>query len=227
MKLFQVLNNEVTIIKENQLYNDTIENYILDGGYLQINNEKIISVVYDDRQNYCEINEKATQYPIDFFENIINNVDIFLVKKEKREIANLSLDEAKEAKIQQVKSWIEDKIEEGFISSASGSIIKYDTDKDIQLSVLSIIAFINTTLFTERYQNGYPLYGYKPEYIDQKGNITWSRNKTLHTLSTQQISIWSADLSAHINNYKQKEQEKIIEIEKCKTKKDLESIILK
>lgn len=227
MKLFQISNNKVTIINDEQFYSDTIKNYILDGGNVKKNDEKIISAVHDEQQRYCEINGKVLEYPVDFFENIINNVDILIAKKEKREYFAPSLGELKEAKIQQVRLWASNEIEKGLISLAAGSTVKYDIDKDAQLSILAAALSANTPLFVEKYQNGYPIYGYESKYADPQGNITWHSDKTIQFLSAEQILILCADLSIHINIYKQKEQEKIIEIENCKTEKELKTIVLK
>lgn len=104
MRLFQILNNQVIIVKDEIFYNDTVENYILDEGVVEKNEEKIYVAVYDSQQNYCEVNGMALPYPNDFFENIIDSIDTLLANKEKREYVAPTFDELKVQKLTELKA---------------------------------------------------------------------------------------------------------------------------
>lgn len=104
MRLFQILNNQVIIVKDEIFYNDTVENYILDEGVAEKNEEKIYVAVYDSQQNYCEVNGMALPYPNDFFENIIDSIDTLLANKEKREYVAPTFDELKVQKLTELKT---------------------------------------------------------------------------------------------------------------------------
>jgi hypothetical protein len=104
MKLFQILGNQVNIVKGGQFYSDTIENYLLDGGVVEKDGEKMTVVVHDSQQNYCEVNGIVLSFPNKFFENIIDDIDTLLAKKAEREYVEPSLEELKTAKILQLKS---------------------------------------------------------------------------------------------------------------------------
>jgi hypothetical protein len=102
MRLFQILGNQVNIIKDEQFYTDTVENYLLDGGLVEKDGEKMTVVVHDNQQDYCEVNGVVLPYPNDFFENIIDSIEMLMVKKEKRN--EPSLEELKTAKLTILKS---------------------------------------------------------------------------------------------------------------------------
>ena len=104
MRLFQILNNQVIIVKDEIFYNDTVENYILDEGVVEKNEEKIYVAVYDSQQDYCEVNGMALPYPNDFFENIIDSIDTLLANKEKREYVAPTFDELKVQKLTELKA---------------------------------------------------------------------------------------------------------------------------
>ena len=85
MRLFQILGNQVNIIKDEQFYADTVENYLLDGGLVEKDGEKMTVAVHDNQQDYCEVNGVVLPYPNDFFENVIDGIDTLLAKKAERE----------------------------------------------------------------------------------------------------------------------------------------------
>lgn len=85
MRLFQILGNQVSIVKDKQYYTDTIENYLLDGGLIEKDGEEMTIVVHDSQQDYCEVNGVVLPYPNEFFETIINSIDTLLTKKSERE----------------------------------------------------------------------------------------------------------------------------------------------
>lgn len=99
MRMFQVSNNMVVVVKEALFYNDTIENYILDGGIIEKDGKKLILAVHDSQQNYCEVNGIVFPYPSEFFDNIIDNIENLLANKEKREYVAPTLEQLKQAKI--------------------------------------------------------------------------------------------------------------------------------
>lgn len=104
MRLFQILGNQVNIVKDEHYYTDTIENYLLDGGIVEKDGEKMIIVVHDSQQDYCEINGVVLPYPNEFFDNIIDGIDTLITNKEKREYIAPTLDELKQAKINEFKN---------------------------------------------------------------------------------------------------------------------------
>lgn len=89
MKCFQILNNQVLIINENQQYTDTCENFVQDGGSLsyQKDNETITltKVIYDDQQKCCVVGDDFLSYPDSQFEDNINGIAAFIAAKEERE----------------------------------------------------------------------------------------------------------------------------------------------
>lgn len=100
MKCFQILNNQVLIINENQQYTDTCENFVQDGGSLsyQKDNETITltKVIYDDQQKCCVVGDDFLSYPDSQFEDNINGIAAFVAAKEEREYVPPTLDELKE-----------------------------------------------------------------------------------------------------------------------------------
>lgn len=99
MRVFQIQKNEILIINDDKQYTDTIENFKLDSG-LSLDN--INEVIYDNYQECCVVNKEFKEYPNSMFENYINNIQIYLSAKEKREYVppkEPSLDELKEVKL--------------------------------------------------------------------------------------------------------------------------------
>lgn len=100
MRVFQIQKGEILIINGDKQYSDTVENFKLDSG-LSLDN--INEVIYDNYQECCVINKNFKEYPNSMFENYINNIQIYLSAKEKREYVppkEPTLDELKEAKSQ-------------------------------------------------------------------------------------------------------------------------------
>ena len=127
-----------------------------------------------------------------------------------------TLEELKAQKLAQVDSWTASKITGGFISSASGESVRYDSDKDTQITMQGIALNVNTELFAEKYPNGCPIRGYVGEE-----NV-----KSVIMLSAEQVLQWCADLSIHIGNCKQEGWIKQAEVNACSTKEELDTIIL-
>lgn len=132
----------------------------------------------------------------------------------------------KQEKLQEVDAWTAKKIIGGFTSSATGSSVKYDSDKDTQLTMQGIALNVNTELFAEKYPTGCPVRGYEVESTDEEGNITWTENKTVLMLSAEQVLRWCADLSIHIGTCKQQGWMKQAEVNACTTTEEVEAIVL-
>ena len=100
MRVFQIQKDNVLIINDDKQYSDTVENFKLDS---KLTLDGFSEIVYDDNQECCVINKNFKEYPNSMFENYINNIQIYLSAKEKREYVppkEPTLDELKEAKSQ-------------------------------------------------------------------------------------------------------------------------------
>ena len=64
-----------------------------------------------------------------------------------------TFEELKAQKLELVDAWTADKITGGFISQCTGSPVRYDSDKDTQLTMQGIALNVST----ERFANEYPL----------------------------------------------------------------------
>lgn len=127
-----------------------------------------------------------------------------------------SFDELKSQKLSQVDTWTANKITGGFISSASGEPVRYDSDKDTQITMQGIALNVNSDLFTEKYPNGCPVRGYAEN----------SDIKSIFMLNAEQVLQWCADLSIHIGTCKQEGWAKQAEVNACTTIEELEAIVL-
>ena len=99
---------------------------------------------------------------------------------------------AKQAKLAEISQWTAANITGGFISSASGEPVRYDSDVDTQLTMQGIALNVNSEQFAEKYSIGCPVRGYKGE----------EKEKTIQYLSASQVLQWMADLSMHIGDCK-------------------------
>lgn len=126
------------------------------------------------------------------------------------------LEYARRRKLSEVDQWTANKIVGGFISSASGQAVHYDSDKDTQLTMQGIALNVNTPLFAEEYPNGCPVRGYLAKDTD----------KTIFWLTAEQVLRWMADLSMHIGNCKQAGWQKQAEVNACESVQELDKIIL-
>lgn len=136
-----------------------------------------------------------------------------------------SLDELKRLKLGEVDVWTANKITGGFISSASGQAVHYDSDKDTQLTMQGIALNVDTPLFDEKYPNGCPIRGYKYKKLDND-KLVKDCNKTIFMLSSEQVMRWQADLSIHIGECKKQGWRKQDEVNKCTTVDELNKVIL-
>lgn len=131
-------------------------------------------------------------------------------------IKNPTLDELKAEKLKEIDAWTANKIVGGFTSNASGAPVRYDSDKDTQLTMQGIALNVDTQLFAEKYPQGCPVRGYAEG--ESCKNIFW--------LNPEQVMQWQADLSIHIGTCKQQGWAKQAEVNACSTKEELEAIIL-
>lgn len=121
-----------------------------------------------------------------------------------------SVEEVKAAKLLELKDWTAAAITGGFVSAG----IRYDSDKDTQVTMQGIALSVNTPRFAEEYPNGAPVRGY------DKGAV----EKTVHWLDADGILLFCQDLSAHIGYCKMigwKLQQAVAE---AKTVDDLQAI---
>lgn len=125
-----------------------------------------------------------------------------------------TFEQLKSQKLLDVDSWTASKITGGFISSCTGVPVRYDSDKDTQLTMQGIALNVTTELFAEKYPNGFPVRGYVGE----------ESVKSVLMLSAEQVLKWCADLSMHIGSCKQAGWAKQEEVKACKTKEQLEKI---
>lgn len=126
------------------------------------------------------------------------------------------LDYQKKYKLAEVNAWTAAKITGGFVSSASGAPVTYDSDKDTQLTMQGIALNVQTELFAEKYPDGCPVRGY----------AAGSDTKQIYMLTPDQVMAWCADLSMHIGTCKQAGWTKQAEVAAAQTKEELEAIVL-
>lgn len=124
--------------------------------------------------------------------------------------------ELQQQKLREVDAWTANKITGGFVSSASGEPVTYDSDKDTQLTMQGIALNVNTELFAEKYPTGCPVRGY----------AQGAEEKTIYMLSAEQVMNWCADLSMHIGTCKQAGWAKQAEVQAATTKEELDTIVL-
>lgn len=127
-----------------------------------------------------------------------------------------TLEELKAIKLSEVDVWTESKITGGFISECTGEIVRYDSDKDTQLTMQCIALNVSTERFKNEYPDGCPVRGYKD------GETV----KTIQYLNASQVYTWCADLSSHVGACKQQGWSKQAEVAAALSKEDLDAIIL-
>lgn len=127
-----------------------------------------------------------------------------------------TLDELKAQKLELIDAWTAAKITGGFISECSGTPVRYDSDKDTQLTMQGIALNVGTPLFAEKYPDGCPV----------RGVAEGKDSKAVYLLNPQQVMQWMADLSIHIGDCKQAGWKKQAEVESCKTVFELNNIEL-
>ena len=207
--------SQVLVQSSGKTYQETRKNFIADYGKTVIYQ----SINYNRTTQSCWLNgETFRSYPNALCEDILNSIGTLLEKKTEREYIVPTLAELKEEKIAEVDAWTADKITGGFISECTGEIVRYDSDKDTQLTVSSDLNTINSALdkFSEHYPEGYPMRGYPEGRLD----------KSVYYLSVEQLIKWNVDLGLHRGKCKQQGWEKQAEVAAALSKEDLDAIIL-
>lgn len=123
---------------------------------------------------------------------------------------------AKQAKLTEVNQWTAANITGGFVSSASGEPVRYDSDVDTQLTMQGIALNVGTPLFAEKYPDGCPV----------RGVADGKDSKAVYLLNPQQVMQWMADLSMHIGRCKQAGWQLQAEVNACKTVAEVDAIKL-
>ena len=118
--------------------------------------------------------------------------------------------------LEKVDVWTESKITGGFISECTGNPVRYDSDKDTQLTMQGIALNVSTERFANEYPLGCPVRGYNEGETE----------KTIQYLNAAQVYAWCADLSSHIGACKQQGWIKQAQVEAALSKEDLDAIIL-
>ena len=127
-----------------------------------------------------------------------------------------TLEQVKQAKLAEISQWTADNITGGFISSASGEPVRYDSDVDTQLTMQGIALNVGTPLFAEKYPDGCPV----------RGVAEGKDSKEVFWLKPSQVMKWMADLSMHIGSCKQAGWAKQAEVNACKTVAEVDAIKL-
>jgi len=207
--------NQVIIQANSKTYQETKENFLAD--YEEKVNYQTID--YNRTTQTCWLNGEAFQaYPNTVCEDILNSIDTLLEKQAKREYIVPTIDELKAIKLSEIDAWTESKITGGFISECTGEIVRYDSDKDTQLTVSSDLNTINSALdkFSEHYPEGYPMRGYPEGRLD----------KSVYYLSVEQLIKWNVDLGLHRGKCKQQGWSKQAEVAAALSKEELDAITL-
>lgn len=205
--------SQVLVQSSGKTYQETRKNFIADYGKTVIYQ----SINYNRTTQSCWLNgEPFRSYPNALCEDILNSIGTLLEKKAEREYIVPTLAELKEEKIAEVDAWTADKITGGFISECTGEIVRYDSDKDTQLTMQGIALNVSTERFKNEYPDGCPVRGYK------EGETI----KTIQYLNASQVYTWCADLSSHVGACKQQGWSKQAEVAAALSKEELDAIIL-
>ena len=126
------------------------------------------------------------------------------------------LEYAKQRKLSEVSRWTASNITGGFVSSASGEPVRYDSDKETQLTMQGIALNVETPLFAKKYPDGCPV----------RGIAEGKNSKEVFWLEPSQVMQWMADLSMHIGRCKQAGWAKQEEVDACKTTEEVAAVTL-
>ena len=205
--------SQVLVQSSGKTYQETRKNFIADYGKTVIYQ----SINYNRTTQSCWLNgETFRSYPNALCEDILNSIGTLLEKKAEREYIVPTLAELKEEKIAEVDAWTADKITGGFISECTGEIVRYDSDKDTQLTMQGIALNVSTERFKNEYPDGCPVRGYK------EGETI----KTIQYLNASQVYTWWSELSSHVGACKQQGWSKQAEVAAALSKEELDAIIL-
>ena len=136
-------------------------------------------------------------------------------------IAAPTIDELKTQKLQAIDQWTAAKITGGFTSSASGEPVRYDSDKDTQLTMQGIALNVHTAQFAEKYPDGCPVRGY--QIVE---GVAIAGEKSVFMLTAEQVLAWCADLSIHIGTCKQEGWAKQAAVQAAASAEELDAIEL-
>ena len=81
MRVFQIWNNEVTVIDSDKTYIDSFDHFVDDGGRHDLPKK----VIYDENQKCCVVDDRFLPYPNQDFESIIASIDSLQAARDKRE----------------------------------------------------------------------------------------------------------------------------------------------
>lgn len=123
---------------------------------------------------------------------------------------------AKQRKLYEVTQWTASSITGGFVSEASGEPVRYDSDKETQLTIQGIALNVETPLFAKKYPDGCPV----------RGIAEGKNSKEVFWLKPSQVMQWMADLSMHIGSCKQAGWAKQAEVDACKSVDEVNAITL-
>lgn len=157
---------------------------------------------YADAAKWCNANGATIEDKGEYYEVV--------------EIPAQTFNEFKTIKLTQIDEWTAAKITGGFVSSASGEPVRYDSDLETQVTMQGIALNVETPLFAEKYPIGCPVRGYKDG----------EKEKTIQYLSASQVLQWMADLSIHIGTCKQEGWKKQSEVNSATSLFDLNNIVL-
>lgn len=122
----------------------------------------------------------------------------------------VDIEAVRRATLERVRQWTADRITGGFISGG----VRYDSDKDTQLTMQGICDCVDMPRFKTEWPNGAPVRGYDEGATE----------KTIHWLDAAAIKTFCADMSSHIGRCKQIGWDLQIEVENAKTVEELERI---
>lgn len=132
MRVFQILNNDVLIIKDNEQYSDTVDNFKTDAGLASTPD----LVIYDDQQGCCVVDGNFLKYPNDLYQSYIDRIAELIAAKAKREYvapAEPTAEEKTAAAKAQLKADYEAAVE-SLTSDMATALLRGDADaqKSIQ-----------------------------------------------------------------------------------------------
>ena len=116
------------------------------------------------------------------------------------------LEMAREDKLRQVDTWTARQITGGFDSDVTGFKVRYDSDKDTQITMQGIALNVESELFAQEYPMGCPVRGYRWVDVEQEDGTVVNKpaaDKEIFMLSPNQVMLWCAALSMHIGTCKQ------------------------
>lgn len=149
------------------------------------------------------------------------NKEEILAKFEQKMKATASLDILKKYKLLRVDQWTANKITGGLISSCTGYVVKYDSDRDTQDKLALALGLVNAGVLQVRYPEGFPCRGYK-----QLEDGTFESEKTIHLMNAAAVIQWNTEFGEHLKKCTAEGWMKQAEVNACTTKEELDAIVL-